>query len=153
MHIKSSAFEHNESLPKNYSCDGEGVNPPLQFSDIPASAKSLVLLMDDPDVPKYLKPDGMWDHWVVYNMEPTVTEIAENSTPPGMMGLNSGGQPGFYAACPPDRQHRYFFKLYALDTKLTFDSDQVTKHMVEQAMEGHVIEKAELIGLYERVKQ
>lgn len=151
MQITSAAFEHNQSMPSTYTCDGEGVNPPLHFSDVPAAAKSLVLLMDDPDVPKDLKPDGMWDHWVIYNIEPTVTDIAENSTPPGIVGVNSGNTQAYYGACPPDRQHRYFFKLYALDSTLTLDPENATKQAVEEAMEGHVIEKAELIGLYERV--
>jgi Raf kinase inhibitor-like YbhB/YbcL family protein len=152
MNITSPAFQHNAPMPSTFTCDGENVNPPLEFTDVPESAQSLVLLMDDPDVPKNLKPDGMWDHWVIYNIKPTVTSIAENSTPPGEQGLNSGGENEYYGACPPDRQHRYFFKLFALDTELTFDDpSKVTKQMVIEAMQGHVIEEAELIGLYERV--
>lgn len=152
MQISSPAFAHNAPIPSMYTCDGENVNPPLEFSDIPESARSLVLLMEDPDVPKHLKPDGMWDHWLIYNIEPTVTAIAENSTPPGVVGVNTSGQNAYAGACPPDREHRYFFKLYALDTELSFDApSKVTKQMVIDAMQGHIIDQAELIGLYERV--
>lgn len=152
MKITSPAFEHNTPMPSTYTCDGENVNPPLSFTDVPESAQSLVLLMEDPDVPKHLKPDGMWDHWVVYNIEPTVTAIAENSIPPGLVGLNTSGQNAYAGACPPDREHRYFFKLYALDTELALaDPSKVTKQMVIDAMQGHIIEETELMGLYERV--
>lgn len=152
MKITSPAFAHNTSMPSTYTCDGENVNPPLSFSDVPDNTISLVLLMDDPDVPKNLKPDGMWDHWVIYNIDPTVMKITENSMPPGSVGLNTEGKNAFTGACPPDRQHRYFFKLYALDTRLDLsDSNKVTKQMVIDAMQGHVIDQAELIGLYERV--
>lgn len=152
MTISSPAFAHNTPMPSKYTCDGENLNPPLQFSEVPANAQSLVMLMDDPDVPKDLKPDGMWDHWVIYNMDPHTTEILENATPPGAVGLNSGNTQSYYGACPPDRQHRYFFKLYALDTRLEFANPAaVTKQMVIEAMQGHIIEGAELIGLYERI--
>jgi Raf kinase inhibitor-like YbhB/YbcL family protein len=151
MKISSPAFEHNTPMPSTYTCDGEGVNPPLQFWDVPESARSLALLMDDPDVPKILKPDRTWDHWVIYNIEPTVTDIAENSTPPGLVGLNSNGRNDYAEACPPDKQHRYFFKLFALDTELNFpDHTEVTKQDVIDAMQGHIVDQAELIGLYEQ---
>lgn len=151
MQITSPVFAHKSPMPSTYTCDGANVNPPLEFSDVPEDARSLVLLMEDPDVPKNLKPDGMWDHWVVYNIDPAVTVITENSTPPGMVGLNTSGQNAFAGACPPDREHRYFFKLYALDTELAFDDpSKVMKQMVIDAMQGHIIEEAELIGLYER---
>jgi Raf kinase inhibitor-like YbhB/YbcL family protein len=106
--------------------------------------------MDDPDVPKNLKADGMFDHWVVYNIDPSAGFIAENATPPGEVGLNTAGQNVYYGACPPDRQHRYFFKLYALNAKLTLKPNEATKAAVEKAMDGHIIDKAQLIGLYER---
>jgi hypothetical protein len=138
-------------MPAKYSCDGESVNPPLEFGDIPNDARSLVLLMDDPDVPKNLLPAGVFDHWVIYNIDPSVKEIAEDSTPPGVQGLNGAGQEKYAGACPPDREHRYFFKLYALDIMLNFgDPSKVDKQIVIDAMQGHILEEAELIGLYNR---
>jgi len=151
MTITSSAFAANQSIPSKYTCDGQSINPPLAFSGIPEKAKSLVLLMDDPDVPKSLLPSGVFDHWVIYNINPSVTEISENSIPPGAQGLNGAGSEKYYGPCPPDREHRYFFKLYALDDMLNFsDPAKVTKQMVIGAMQGHIMEQAELIGLYNR---
>lgn len=151
MTITSPAFENNKSLPTQFTCDGKGVNPPLTFSNIPSQAKSLVMLMDDPDVPKNLKADGVFDHWTLYNINPKITEIKEDSTPPGSQGLNGAGQEKYYPACPPDREHRYFLRLYALDTMLDFsDPSKVTKEMVIEKMQGHILEEAQLIGLYNR---
>lgn len=151
MKITSTAFEHNGKIPSIYTCDGENINPPLEFPDIPENAKSLVLLMDDPDVPKNLKPDGMFDHWIIYNMPPSTNEVGENHVPPGKEGLNGAGQKKYTGPCPPDREHRYFFKLYALDAMLDLPGG-TDKAMVEEAMKDHIISKAELIGLYERSK-
>ena len=147
MKISSPAFTNNRNIPRLYTCDGRGVNPPLQFSNIPQETKSLVLIMDDPDIPG----GGVFDHWIVYNIDPTTTNIPEANTPPGEEGLNSSGNKGYFAACPPDRQHRYFFKLYALDTLLQFhNTSSVTKQMVIEQMQGHILDHAELIGLYNR---
>lgn len=146
MKITSPAFGNNQSMPSKYTCDGEDINPPLEFHDVPTGAKSLVLLMDDPDAPV-----GIWDHWVVYNIPPTVTLIEEGKEPEGSIGLTTSGSAAYEGACPPNGQHRYFFKLYALDGILSFaEANNVTKKMVEDAMKGHIIEKAELIGLYNR---
>ena len=152
MEIISSAFENNGVIPPKYTCDGQSINPPLAFQDVPHDAKSLVLLVDDPDVPKNLLPAGVFDHWVVYNIPPTTQEIAENSVPTGVsQGLNGTGQERYTGPCPPDREHRYFFKLFALDTKLEFsDKEKVTKQLILGAMHGHIIEQAELIGRYNR---
>lgn len=150
MNITSPAFLNNKEIPKVYSCDGENINPPLEFSDIPQNAKSLVLIMDDPDVPKNLKRDGMFDHWIVFNIPPEIRSIDEDSEPLGIVGQNSAGQSSYTGPCPPDRKHRYFFKLFALDSLLSLNS-QATKKDVEKAMEGHILEKAELMGVYERV--
>jgi hypothetical protein len=103
--------------------------------------------MDDPDVPKNLLPSGLFVHWVVYNMPAETSAIAENSAPPGSQGLNGSGKPNFTAPCPPDREHRYFFKLYALDAVLNFDRPP-TKDNLEAAMSGHTIGQAELMGTY-----
>ncbi len=152
MTIESSAFKASESIPSKYTCEGDNINMPLQFSDVPVNAQSLVLLMDDPDVPKNLKPDGVFDHWVIYNMPPTATGIAENSTPPGMQGNNGAGTAKYTGPCPPDREHRYFFKLYALDSMLQFGHPP-TKSEVQQAMQGHIVAQTELIGKYEKQKK
>lgn len=150
MNITSSAFLNNQEIPKVYSCDGENINPPLEFIDVPEDAKSLVLIMDDPDVSKNLKPDGMFDHWVVFNIPPEINSMDEGEEPMGVVGQNSAGGAGYTGPCPPDRKHRYFFKLFALDSLLSLSSE-ATKKDVEKAMEGHVLEKAELMGVYERV--
>ena len=105
--------------------------------------------MDDPDVPKSIRPDGMWDHWVVFNIPPHVREIKKGKAPEGTPGKGTGGNQDYYGPCPPDREHRYFFKLYALDAKLDIPA-QSSKKQVEKAMEGHILAKAELMGKYER---
>ena len=116
----------------------------LQFSGVPAKAKSLALIVEDPDVPKNLKADGMFDHWILWDIAPTAKGIAEGE---GKGGMNETGTAGFMGPCPPDREHRYFFKLFALDTKLT-GAKIAGKKDLEKAMDGHVLEKAELVGRY-----
>lgn len=152
MTISSPAFSAGGAIPKIYSCDGQGINPPLDFSGVPAKAKSLALIMDDPDVPKNLKPDGLFVHWVVYNMPAATSAIPANSTPPGQQGLNGAGKPAYAAPCPPDREHRYFFKLFALDTAELEFYQPPTKDDLLSAMSGHIISQAELIGTYNRNK-
>lgn len=145
LNITSSAFGNNQLMPLKYTCDGDNVNPPLQLSGIPATAKSLALIVDDPDAPK-----KTFVHWVVWNIPPSTTSIAENSVP-GDEGMNDFGKPGFGGACPPSGTHRYFFKIFALDTMLNLQ-EKATKADLETAMNSHVLAKAELIGLYERKK-
>ncbi|MDP3639898.1 MAG: YbhB/YbcL family Raf kinase inhibitor-like protein [Nanoarchaeota archaeon] len=152
MKLTSPAFDHNGKIPAKYTCDGESISPPLQIADIPTAAKSLVLLMDDPDIPEFVKKRyniSVWDHWVVFNIPPTTKNIPERKNPAGVLGKNTGGKNGYDGPCPPDREHRYFFKLYALDTTVTL-SEGATKAEVERAMEKHVLAKAELVGRYER---
>lgn len=145
MKIESAAFQHNQSIPSKHTCDGQNVNPPLTFSDIPAEAKSLVLINDDPDAPA-----GTWVHWTVWNISPTTTQIPENSVPQGAVeGITSFRKPGYGGPCPPSGTHRYFFKLYALDRTLDLDQS-ATKQELEKAMEGHIVTQTELIGLYNR---
>jgi Raf kinase inhibitor-like YbhB/YbcL family protein len=152
MNIESSAFQPNGLIPEKYSCEGHNINPPLDFKDVPQNTKGLVLLMDDPDVPKNLKPDGVFDHWVIYNIPPETSAIVENTlNSPGVFGKNGRGEPKYTGPCPPDREHRYFFKLYALDTILNFP-EPPDKAAVEKAMEGHIISQAELIGRYPKKK-
>ena len=149
LEIKSPAFENNTNIPSKYTCEGDNISPPLEISGVPQGAKSLTLIMDDPDVPKNLRPDGVFDHWIIFNIPPALTTIEEGSGPPGILGLNSKGSQGYIGPCPPDKEHRYFFKLYALDTILP-SSSFATKKEIESAMDGHIIGRVELIGLYNK---
>jgi len=150
MKITSPSFQHNQNIPSKYTCDGDNINPSLEFIDVPEQAKSLVLIMEDPDVPKHLREDGMWNHWLVWNILPTTKSIAEDLVPPGVIGLNTSGQKNYSGPCPPDRQHRYFFKLYALDILLDIPAGS-TKDILLTVMQGHIIDQVELIGLYKRI--
>lgn len=153
MKIKSPVFKHNGKIPPIYTCDGENYNPPLEICEVPSAAKSLVLIMDDPDVPSFVRPDQMYDHWILFNIPPHTSKIEEKaSPPPGIEGCNTSGTYDYTGPCPPDRQHRYFFKLYALDTLLTLRPGS-TKKEVEKAMAGHILEECHLIGLYERLRR
>jgi Raf kinase inhibitor-like YbhB/YbcL family protein len=144
MKIISSAFENNSKIPAKYTCDGENVNPPLSFSDIPSNAKSLALIMDDPDA-----PSGTWVHWIVFNINPKITSVEEGTIPAeSKEGITSFGKKGYGGACPPNGTHRYFFKLYALDAVLNLTNPDKTT--LEKEMQGHILDKAELIGLYSR---
>ena len=106
MKLTSTAFEHQGKIPSKYTCDGANISPPLRLSDVPAQAKSLVLIMDDPDVPKRLRKDGMWDHWVVFNIPASLTEIKEGEEPEGTHGIGTSNNLDYYGPCPPDREHR-----------------------------------------------
>jgi len=149
MELTSSAFVHLDKIPSKYTCDGENVNPPLTVSGIPEGAQSLVLIMDDPDVPVNIREDGMWDHWVVFNIPTDVNQINEGNEPKGTPGVGTNGKQGYFGPCPPDREHRYFFKLFALDTTLELPENS-TKMDVEKAMDGHILEQTVLMGRYER---
>jgi len=144
MNLTSAAFASNELIPSKYTCDGQDISPPLAISDIPEGAKSLVLIMDDPDA-----PIGIWNHWIVFNIPILTLAIAEGQNPQGVLGKSSGGKNAYEGPCPPDKEHRYFFKLYALDKMLNLPEGS-TKAEVEKAMEGHILEQAELMGRYER---
>ena len=145
MKITSIAFENQQKIPAKYTCTGENVNPPLQFLDVPQKAKSLVLIVDDPDAPM----QGAWVHWVVFNIDPTVTSLSEDKKPDGVEGTTSFGQASYGGPCPPSGTHRYFFKLYALDSMLDLTA-LADKKAVEEAMDGHILEKTELIGLFSK---
>ena len=140
--VSSPAFENNKLIPSKYTCDGDNVNPPLTIEDTPKETKSLVLIVDDPDAPM-----GTWDHWIVWNILPT-SKIEEN-TIPGTEGINTARKHSYGGPCPPWGTHRYFFKVYALDTKLDL-SPNSNKKDVEKAMQGRILAKGELIGLYRR---
>jgi Raf kinase inhibitor-like YbhB/YbcL family protein len=142
MKIESPVFGNNEPMPVKYTCKGENVNPPLKISEVPASTKSLALIIDDPDAPA-----GHWSHWVLWNINPQTTEITENSVPvDAIEGLTNFGKPGYDGPCPPSGTHRYFFYLFALDTTLNLDSRTQARDL-EQAMQGHILAEAQLIGL------
>ena len=150
--LTSPAFEHNSRIPSLYTCDGDDINPPFKFSGIPEEAFSLVFIMDDPDISesaKTLRGIEAFDHWVIYNIPPDTVELKENSTPPGVEGIHGAGSLGYFGSCPPDGEHNYSFKLYALDTELDL-SEGATKVEVIDAMEGHILEQSELIGHYDR---
>jgi Raf kinase inhibitor-like YbhB/YbcL family protein len=146
LQITSPAFMPNGPIPSKYTCDGQGVNPALVFSGVPAKTQSLVLIVDDPDVPKNLVPSGVFDHWLIWDLPASSKGFAEGE---GKSGINGAGQQGFMGPCPPDREHRYFFKLYALDTTLK-GAKIASKQDLEAAMRGHIIEQAELVGRYAR---
>lgn len=147
MKISSSAFQEKGSIPAKYTCDGEDRIPPLTFAEVPAGARALALVMDDPDAPM-----GTWDHWVVWNMPPTTKEIAEGQAPQGVVGRNSWGKSSYGGPCPPDREHRYFFKLYALDATLDLPAS-ARKADLQKAMRGHVLAEAQLVGRYDRKRR
>lgn len=152
MELTSPAFGNNEKIPVKFTCDGENISPTLKISGVPKGAKSLVLIMDDPDIPEDVKKNfniEVWDHWVVFNILPTVKEIKENQQPEGIRGINTRQELGYKGPCPHDKEHRYFFKLYALDTILDLEEGS-TKKQVENAMQEHILAQAVLIGKYER---
>jgi len=144
FNIFSSAFENGQNIPSKYTCDGEDMSPPLHIEGVPSEAKSLALIMDDPDA-----PSGMWVHWVRWNIPIETVDIGEGAEPMGIPGNGSGGNTYYKGPCPPDGTHRYFFKLYALDAELSLH-EGATKDELLMAMEGHVIDDAELMGLYSR---
>jgi len=142
MEITSPAFKHNEYIPAKYTCEGEDINPAFVISGIPEGTKSLALIIDDPDA-----PIGTWVHWVVFDIPP-IARIEENSVP-GKLGITNSGRRDYHGPCPPSGTHRYFFKIYALDTLLNL-KEGISKGQLEKTMQGHILGKAELIGLYKR---
>lgn len=144
MKITSAAFDNNRFIPSKYTCDGKNINPPLAFSEIPEGTRSFVLIVDDPDAPA-----GTWVHWVLYNIPPDVSTIKEDNVSDGLQGKNSFGKSSYGGPCPPSGTHRYYFKLYALNTILPV-FDHPDKKAIETAMKNHILAQAELIGLYKR---
>ena len=151
MKLASSAFDHEGKIPSKYTCDGQNISPPLRIENVPKGAASLILLMDDPDVPKHIRSDGMWDHWVLFNIPISTSDIPEGSVPQSVQGINTSGELVYQGPCPPDREHRYYFKLYALDVELDLPAG-VSKVEVEKAMRGHIIEEVVLMGRYDRMR-
>jgi len=152
--LTSTAFAPNAGIPVRYTCEGADLSPPLAWTGVPAGAKSLVLVVDDPDAPDPAAPRATWVHWVLYDIPPATAGLPEGvkaaSLPAGAReGRNDWKRPGYGGPCPPIGRHRYVHKLYALDTVLG-DLDRPDKAAVEKAMAGHVLEKAELIGTYQK---
>jgi Raf kinase inhibitor-like YbhB/YbcL family protein len=157
MQILSPSFTHQGLIPAKYTCEGTDASPPLSWSGVPPSTKSLALIVDDPDAPDPSAPKMTWVHWVVYNLPPQATSLGESSSrkslPQGAKeGLNDWKKLGYGGPCPPIGRHRYFFKLYALDIALP-DLGRPSKADLLKAMQGHVMGSAELVGTYEKSKQ
>jgi Raf kinase inhibitor-like YbhB/YbcL family protein len=145
LHITSPAFQNNGTIPRQYTCDGKDINPPLVIENVPKETQSIALVCDDPDA-----STGTWVHWVLWNIDPTTKEIAENAVPPGAVeGMNDFKRHTYGGPCPPSGTHRYFFKVYALDTMIDI-SPNSTKTDLEKAMEGHILAEGQIIGLYKR---
>lgn len=152
LQLASPAFAHNGTIPVQYTCDGDDLSPPLEWSGVPPGAQSLALIVDDPDAPDPKAPKMVYVHWVLYDIPPGTAGLAEAVArlPDGAReGTNDWKRTGYGGPCPPIGRHRYFFKLYALDTVLG-DIGAVTKAKLEEAMRGHILDHAELVGTYQR---
>jgi len=153
MKLTSSAFAMGERIPAEYTCEGAGISPPLAWRDVPEGARALALIVDDPDAPDPAAPRMTWVHWVVANVPPRAKGLPEGASmramPQGAVeGINDWHRRGYGGPCPPIGAHRYFFKLYALDAPLP--DEPLTKPALLEAMKGHVLAKAELVGIYEK---
>ncbi|WP_243373648.1 YbhB/YbcL family Raf kinase inhibitor-like protein [Geotalea sp. SG265] len=145
LKITSPAFADNQSIPDRYTCNGANISPPLRFENIPEKAKSLALIVDDPDA-----PSGIWTHWMVWNMSPRTQELAEKAEPrEAIVGKNDFYHNSYGGPCPPSGTHRYFFRLYALDAVLQI-AGHATRAQLEKAIQPHILEKAELMGTYSK---
>jgi Raf kinase inhibitor-like YbhB/YbcL family protein len=153
LKIRSSAFSDGGKIPRQYTCEGSDSSPPLEWSNLPDGTKALALIVDDPDAPDPARPQTVYVHWVVYDIPPDSTGFGENASRDGLpngarVGNNDWGKAEYGGPCPPIGRHRYFFKLYALDTTLHLDN--ASKKDVESAMTGHVIESAVVMGTYQK---
>jgi Raf kinase inhibitor-like YbhB/YbcL family protein len=145
LKISSPAFENGGEIPKQYTCDGANINPPLRIENVPSNTKSIALVLDDIDAPR-----GTYVHWILWNIDPNVMEVKKDSVPEGaVQGVNDFNKRNYGGPCPPRRAHKYVFKIYALDTLLNLNSNS-TKKDLEKTMEGHIISRSELTGVYKR---
>jgi Raf kinase inhibitor-like YbhB/YbcL family protein len=144
--VASSAFQEGGNIPSKFTCDGSDTSPPLQITGVPSEAKSLVLIVDDPDA-----PSGLFTHWLIWNISPQINSIAEDSAPKGVQGANDFGKSGYRGPCPPPGTHRYSFKIFALDRELDLPSG-AKRSQVDAAIKGHVVAQGELVGRYARKK-
>ena len=156
LKVTSSAFQQGGPIPTKYTCEGDDISPPLSWSAVPANAKSVAMIVDDPDAPDPAKPQRVYVHWVVYNIPTKTTSLAENASKAALtggaaQGKNDWGNTSYGGPCPPIGRHRYFFKLYALDTTLNLRDP--TKADLEKAMNGHVVDSGELMGTYQKAKK
>lgn len=156
LKLASKGFDTGRDMPAKYTCDAENISPPLAWFDVPSATKSLALIVDDPDAPDPTSPQRVWTHWVVYNIPADAAGLLEGVIPDGLPpgtkeGFNDWGNVGYGGPCPALGEHRYFHKLYALDIVLP-DLGSLTKADLESAMRNHIIEKAELVGRYQRHK-
>jgi len=154
MKVTSSAFQQGGPIPAKYTCEGQDTSPPLAWSGAPSSAKSIAIIVDDPDAPDPAKPQRVYVHWVVYNIPGATSSLSENASKSGMpkgaeQGKNDWGKPQYGGPCPPIGRHRYFFKVYALDTTLSGLSGPA-KADLERAMKGHILDSGELMGTYQK---
>lgn len=152
MELSSSAFDNSGDIARRYTCEGEDIAPPLSWRDVPQRTQSLALIVDDPDAPDPAAPIMTWVHWVLHDIPPSATGLPEGGKPlPGGTheGLNDWNRTGYGGPCPPMGRHRYFFKLYALDTRLP-ELRTPKKAELERAMQGHVLGQAVLIGTYQK---
>jgi Raf kinase inhibitor-like YbhB/YbcL family protein len=152
--LTSTAFSNGGKIPSKYTCEGDNLSPPLSWTDVPEGTKSLALLVDDPDAPDPERPRRVYVHWVVYNISPTVAGFGEGASPKAMpsgsiTGVNDSRTSEWDGPCPPIGRHRYFFKLYALDTML-HGLSRATKKDLESAIHGHILGQAELMGTYQK---
>ncbi len=146
MHLSSPAFRNDEMIPQRFGLDFENVNPPLVIEGVPDGTVSLVVIIEDPDLPT-TAPVAIWDHWVVFNIPPTITSIPEGWQPTGVRGVGTRGQLDYTGPRPPDREHRYFFRVYALDTMLDL-VEGARKEEILEAASPHIIASAELMGRF-----
>lgn len=146
MKVTSTSFENQGLIPSKYTCDGQGVNPPIEISDIPEGTDSLALIVEDPDA-----PNGLWIHWMIWNIPAENPNILEDSIPNGVVGKNSAGMNQWHVICPPSGEHRYYFKVFALDTILDINPDTATREDFYNAMKDHIVDQAELMGVYRKV--
>lgn len=143
--VTTDAFTHQGFIPSRFTCEGENINPPIEISNIPEETKSIAIIMEDPDA-----PHGTFDHWVAWNIKPN-TKITEGNVP-GVSGTNSFGKKGYGGPCPPAGRHRYYIKVYALDTTLDLPESSGKKQL-QAAIKGHVLGHGELMGHYEKQKK
>lgn len=153
--LKSDAFQDGDPIPRRFTCEGADRSPPLSWDQLPPGTESLVLIVDDPDAPDPAAPRMVWDHWVLYNLPPTCSGLTDGASDQGLPegtgeGINSWGRTGYGGPCPPVGRHRYFHRLYALDTRLPSELGTPTKDDLLLAMEEHILAHAELVGTFDK---
>lgn len=153
--LKSDAFEDGHEIPRRYTCEGKDISPGLRWEGLPAGTASLVLIVDDPDAPDPAAPRMVWDHWILFNIPPTVDGLPEGVTPTALPkgcaeGINSWGRTGYGGPCPPIGRHRYFYRLYALDIQLPVELRHPSKDELLLAMENHILARTVLVGTYQK---